>query len=177
MSCITHEQVSSKNSPSVFHPFPYDLGDEIIKNFRYPRWVASFTSERTPKVNSGILLYIHTYIHTYLHTYIKYSVMGEAQEKFLLFTHSKLYDCLFWACDLMCFDEKYQQFVCNALLLPTLRLVYRSILFCEQWHTTSNLSWEAWNLKSINSFMTKVPIIQKPVYWLDLQINGLVSIW
>ena len=29
----------------------------------------------------------------------------------------------------------------------------------------------------LNSFMTKVPIIQKPVHWFAEQINDLVSIW
>ena len=29
----------------------------------------------------------------------------------------------------------------------------------------------------INSFMTEVPIIWKPVHWFAEQINGLVSIW
>ena len=29
----------------------------------------------------------------------------------------------------------------------------------------------------INSFVTEVPIIQKPVHWFALQINGLVFIW
>ena len=28
-----------------------------------------------------------------------------------------------------------------------------------------------------NSFMTEVLIIQKPVYWLAVQVNGLVFIW
>ena len=28
-----------------------------------------------------------------------------------------------------------------------------------------------------NSFMTEVPMIQKPVHWFAIQINGLVSIW
>ena len=29
----------------------------------------------------------------------------------------------------------------------------------------------------VNSFMTEAIILQKPVHWFDLQINGLVSIW
>ena len=33
------------------------------------------------------------------------------------------------------------------------------------------------NCLALNSFMTEVPIIQKPVHWFALQINGLVSIW
>ena len=33
------------------------------------------------------------------------------------------------------------------------------------------------DFKDINSFMTKVPIIQKPVHWFAVNINGLASVW
>ena len=47
---------------------------------------------------------------------------------------------------------------------------HASWIFQGFYKETSGMKWT-------NSFMTKVPIIQKPVHWFALQINGLVSIW
>ena len=47
---------------------------------------------------------------------------------------------------------------------------HASWIFQGVYKETSGMKWA-------NSFMTKVPIIQKPVHWFALQINGLVSIW
>ena len=45
-------------------------------------------------------------------------------------------------------------------------------------HSGWNTAFNAMQVKSnlqFNSFMTRVPIIQKPVHWFALQVNGLIS--
>ena len=45
-------------------------------------------------------------------------------------------------------------------------------------HLLEKRRWKCIKLQLyFNSFMTKVPIIQKPVHWFALQISVLVSIW
>ena len=46
--------------------------------------------------------------------------------------------------------------------------------FCENTLILEN--YKPLFLNLVNSFMTEVPIIKKPVHWFARQINGLVSI-
>ena len=49
------------------------------------------------------------------------------------------------------------------------------IKISKQFTPNSNNEAILKNTKSLNSFMTEVSVIQKPVHWFTEQINGLVS--
>ena len=55
------------------------------------------------------------------------------------------------------------------------------MILSEDIKVISNVKWinSEFNIypAEFNSFMTKVPIIEKLIHWVDLQIKGLVCIW